>query len=216
MAEHLPQSRRMESVRPLGYAPAMRPPLQSLFRAAVSLALGTTLALAFFARVEASEAAAWDQLRAGGVVLFRHANAPGIGDPPGFSLDDCATQRNLGAAGREQAARIGDRLRTERVVVTVVLSSQWCRALETARLAFPGMPKANSAFNSFFGDRSQEPQTTAEARRVILSWTGPGVLAVVTHDVNIRALTGIGPADGEGIVLRVGPNGFEVVGRIRP
>ncbi|MBY0612547.1 MAG: histidine phosphatase family protein [Beijerinckiaceae bacterium] len=168
------------------------------------------------ARVEASETAAWDQLRAGGVVLFRHANAPGIGDPPGFRLDDCATQRNLGAAGREQAVRIGDRLRMERVSVSAVLSSHWCRALETARLAFPGLPKASGAFNSFFGDRSQEPEITAEARRVILNWTGPGVLAVVTHDVNIRALTGIGPADGEGIVLRVSAKEFEVVGRIRP
>ena len=166
--------------------------------------------------VKAGEAEAWAHLRAGGVVLFRHANAPGIGDPPGFRLGDCATQRNLGAAGREQAIRIGNRLRSERVSVTSVLSSQWCRTLETAQLAFPGIAQTDAAFNSFFGDRDRESETTARARLLIQRWRGPGTLAIFTHDVNIRALTGIGPADGEGIVLRLGAQGYEVVGRLQP
>ena len=49
---------------------------------------------------------AWAPLVKGGhVALIRHGNAPpGYGgDPPGFKIDDCTTQRNLDDLGREQA-----------------------------------------------------------------------------------------------------------------
>jgi hypothetical protein len=56
----------------------------------------------------ADEAEAWTALHAGRhVALMRHTDAPGgAGDPPGFRVDDCATQRNLSAKGRADAARI--------------------------------------------------------------------------------------------------------------
>ncbi|MFN0164057.1 MAG: histidine phosphatase family protein, partial [Burkholderiales bacterium] len=76
-------------------------------------------------------------LRSGGVVLLiRHASAPGTGDPPGFRLDDCATQRNLSDAGRFEARALGERLKKLGVTNAEVLTSQWCRCRETARLAF--------------------------------------------------------------------------------
>jgi Histidine phosphatase superfamily (branch 1) len=85
----------------------------------------------------AGEAEAWTALHAGRhVALMRHTDAPGgAGDPPGFRLDDCATQRNLSAKGRADAARIGARLRSEGIAFEKILSSPWCRCMDTARLA---------------------------------------------------------------------------------
>ena len=73
--------------------------------------------------------APWTALHAGRhVALMRHTDAPGgAGDPPGFRVDDCATQRNLSAKGRADAARIGARLRSEGIAVERILSSPWCR-----------------------------------------------------------------------------------------
>ncbi len=160
--------------------------------------------------------AGWAALRDGGVVLLRHADAPGFGDPSGYRLDDCATQRNLGEFGRTQARKIGARFQAERVVVGSVLSSQWCRCRETAKLAFPGLTKVEPAFNSFFDDRSREAGQTVAARAIIAAWRGPGALVIVTHQVNITALAGVVPASGEGVVLKPTVDGFDVGGRIKP
>lgn len=160
--------------------------------------------------------AAWDALRRGGIVLFRHAHAPGGGDPAGMQLGQCATQRNLDAEGRRQAIRIGEALRANGVAVGAVLTSRWCRTTETAELAFPGRSTADPAFDSFFADRAQGPAQTAAARRLLLGWRGPGALFVSTHQVNITALTQVVPASGEGVVLQVAGGDLLVAGRIRP
>lgn len=152
----------------------------------------------------------------GAIVLFRHAIAPGGGDPVGYVMNQCHTQRNLDEAGRAQARRIGERFREQRVKVEAVWNSQWCRTRETAQLAFPGLPKDAPAFNSFFSDRTNEPAQTAAARKQLLDWRGRGTLVVVTHQVNITALTGISLDSGEGIVVeRVGAQ-LRVVGRLSP
>jgi phosphohistidine phosphatase SixA len=176
--------------------------------AALALSTGGTIA--------ASEDAAWNALRAGGIALFRHANAPGVGDPPGMRLDDCSTQRNLDERGRVQARRIGDAFRSRNIQMGAVLASQWCRATETALLAFPGLVRVDPVFNSFFGDQQAGELQTETARRLLQGWQGPGTLFVSTHQVNITALTGLVPASGEGIVLGSGEGGLAVVGRIRP
>ncbi|HEY8381965.1 MAG TPA: histidine phosphatase family protein [Microvirga sp.] len=162
---------------------------------------------------------AWQALREGGTVaLLRHARAPGTGDPAGFVLEDCRTQRNLSEEGRAQARRIGEAFRAERVPVGRVLSSRWCRGLDTARLAFGDRTEPFPPLDSFFGGRSAEPAQTQAVRELIAGWRGqPGVLVLVTHQVNITALTGIFPAEGEVIVLRPGgADGFSAVGTIKP
>jgi hypothetical protein len=164
----------------------------------------------------ASEAAAWEALRQGAIVLFRHANAPGGGDPAGMRLGDCATQRNLDQAGRTQARRIGDAFRARGIAVGRVLTSQWCRTRDTAEIAFPGRMQDEPAFNSFFDDRSRGPAQTAAARSILLDWRGPGALVASTHQVNITGLTGITPASGEGVVLKRDADTFVIVGRIWP
>ncbi|MBS7791376.1 histidine phosphatase family protein [Roseococcus sp. SDR] len=165
---------------------------------------------------QADDAAAWAALRGGAIVLFRHAHAPGGGDPGGMRLGDCATQRNLDATGRAQAVRIGQALREAGVAVGAVLTSQWCRTRETADLAFPGRATEEPAFNSFFADRRTGPAQTEAARALLLGWNCPGTLFVSTHQVNITGLTRIVPASGEGVVLRREGEELVVVGRIRP
>lgn len=180
------------------------------------LAVASALLAPLAAAAAGDEAAAWSALRDGAIVLFRHADAPGGGDPPGFRLDDCTTQRNLGDAGRAQARRIGQAFRQNRVRPGAVMASQWCRTRDTAELAFPGQVVPNAAFNSFFQDRARSGPQTASARAILRDWSGPGTLVVVTHQVNITALTGLVPASGEGVVLRRAGAELELVGRIRP
>jgi len=183
--------------------------------------LAAALALLLAALLPGSAAAqeeGWAALRAGGTVaLIRHARAPGTGDPPGFRLEECATQRNLSAQGREEARRLGQAFAERGVPTERVLSSRWCRALETARLAFGDLARPEPALDSFFGDREDEPEQTAAVRRVISEWRDrSGVLVMVTHQVNITALTGVFPAEGEILVVRpAGAGGFALVGRIR-
>ena len=160
---------------------------------------------------------AWTALRAGRhVALMRHTDAPGgVGDPPGFRLDDCATQRNLSAKGRADAARIGARLRSELIAVERIVSSQWCRCMDTATLLELGAVEAEPTFGNVVVLREQATSLIAGARAVIDKWTGSGILLVVTHGANIRALTGIAPASGEIVVVRSGSGGnTEPVGRL--
>jgi len=160
---------------------------------------------------------AWTALRAGRhVALMRHTDAPGgVGDPPGFRLDDCATQRNLSAKGRTDAARIGARLRSELIAVERIVSSQWCRCMDTATLLELGPVEAEPTFGNVVGLREQATSLIAGARAVIDKWAGSGNLLVVTHGANIRALTGIAPASGEIVVVRSGSGGnIEPVGRL--
>jgi broad specificity phosphatase PhoE len=156
-------------------------------------------------------------LRDGDVLIYRHALAPGGGDPPNLQLGDCATQRNLSDAGREQARQIGDSLRQRLGALRVaeVWASPWCRTLETARLAFPGLPvRPQPAFGSFFQQPEREAQMLGTARELLAGWRGPGVLVVVTHQVTITGLSGVFPASGEGVALRWTAGRNEVLGRL--
>jgi broad specificity phosphatase PhoE len=152
------------------------------------------------------------------VALIRHATAPGTGDPPNFRLGDCSTQRNLSDAGRRQAAEMGRKLREAGVLVTEVHSSRWCRALDTAKLAFPEVPVTpDPALDSFFDERGNRERQTDQARTLVASWRGrQGTLVLITHQVNITALTDLFPAEGEIIVLRPTVSAtITVVGRVR-
>ncbi len=165
----------------------------------------------------ASPDAAWQALATGeGVALVRHATAPGIGDPSGFRVDDCATQRNLSDAGRDEARRLGEGFRRRAIVVERVLSSRWCRSLETARGAFGELVVAEPALDSFFADRSGADRQTAAVRALIAARAPGAALVLVTHDVNIRALSGVSARSGEVVVVRPDGDRLVVVGRIPP
>jgi phosphohistidine phosphatase SixA len=166
-----------------------------------------TLLLGFGGTAEvagADDAAnAWKALRAGGrVALMRHTDAPGgVGDPPGFRLDDCATQRNLSERGRADATKIGSRLRQEGIAFEKILSSPWCRCIDTAKLMNLGTVETEATFGNVVVLRDQREVLTTGARALIAKWTARGNLLVVTHGANIFALTGISPASGEIVVV---------------
>ena len=171
-----------------------------------SLALVVLLVATGSAR--ADEAAAWAALRQGGVVaLMRHGDAPGVGDPEGWRLDDCTTQRNLSERGRDEARSVGARLRAERIAIARVLSSPWCRCVDTATLVGVGPVQVEPAFANAFVLADRREALREGGRAVIGRWRGPGVLLVVTHGENIRALTGRSPATAEIVVVAPGADG---------
>lgn len=154
----------------------------------------------------------WAALESGGhVALLRPAEAPGIGDPPEFALGDCSTQRNLSPAGREHAARIGAAFRARGVAVDQVLTSGWCRCVDTAALAF-GTAEVWPPLHSFFRDSATGLAQTRAVRERIAEWSGPGTLVLVTHQVNITALTNLFPTSGELAVLAPARGGFAILG----
>ncbi len=175
-------------------------------------------ALAWLGADARASEAGWAALAGGGhAALMRHARTdPGTGDPPGFRLEECATQRNLDAGGRRQAERLGEAFRRRGVRVGRVLSSQWCRCLDTGRLMGLGpVEAAPAALNSFFG-RGEAGTSTAALRALLAGLPREGPVAVlITHQVNVTGLTGVFPAMGEIAVLRLDPAaGFPVAARI--
>lgn len=154
----------------------------------------------------------------GHVLLMRHAIAPGTGDPANFRVDDCATQRNLDETGRQQARRFGERLRKAGFTAPLVYASRWCRSSETASLLGFGAPlHAPDALDSFFATRGKAEASTQALRRLIGELPRERTAILVSHQVNVTGLTGIFPASGEAVMLRLEPaGGFAVVGRVRP
>lgn len=185
-----------------------------------SLPVGLALLLLFGSASGASaaqEAALWQALASKGhVALLRHAIAPGGGDPPQFVLGDCARQRNLSEQGRQQAQRIGARFRKNGLDAARVFSSQWCRCLETARLLGLGPVTELPVLNSFF----QRPERGNRQTKALEAWLADQdldkPLVLVTHQVNITALTGVYPASGELVVIARSKDGkISTLGSIR-
>jgi phosphohistidine phosphatase SixA len=158
----------------------------------------------------------WTALRTGNAVaLIRHALAPGTGDPAGFKLEDCTTQRNLSEEGRRQARQIGAAFRQNGIASAQVLSSRWCRCLETARLLDLGPVEPFPPLDSFFADPGQGPAQTAALREFLgRPYEGPPRV-LVTHQVNITSLTNVVPRSGEMVVVRPAVDGsVRVMGRL--
>ena len=147
--------------------------------------------------------AVWEQLRIGGyVLLMRHAQTEaGVGDPPGFTLGDCRTQRNLSSEGRAQARRTGEAFRTRGIVLSEVRTSAWCRCVDTAVLAFDNAT-VWPAINSFFDSPERKEAQTEQVQAVIRSVKPPRNVMLVTNQVNIAALTGEAVSSGEILVVK--------------
>jgi phosphohistidine phosphatase SixA len=180
---------------------------------------GIGLVLCLFSLGALADEAIWKQLREGGyVLLMRHAETvSGIGDPPGFSLDDCKTQRNLSDEGRAQARRTGDAFRKQGIALSEVRSSAWCRCVDTARLAF-GKASVWPALNSAFNAPGERRQRTTEVLAGTRGIKAPHNLMLVTHQANIAALTGESAASGEIFVVKAPRDGDErlvLVGRLK-
>ena len=159
----------------------------------------------------------WDALKSGNhLVLMRHALAPGYGEPANFDVKECRTQRNLNEVGRQQSIDIGNLFRSNGIDKAIVLSSQWCRCLATANLLNLGnvseLPFLNSFFENFYREQFQTDETIQWIRNAPLRI--PTIL--VSHQVNIAALTGYSAASGEMVFVRRSTDGrFKVIGSIQ-
>jgi phosphohistidine phosphatase SixA len=191
-------------------------PAASLLRTTL-LAAAVIAALPFELHAQADP---WALLRQPGHVAFmRHSDAPGsggFGDPPGYRLEDCATQRNLSDEGRAHARRTGEAFRKHGVVFDRVLTSPWCRCKETAQLAMGKEAEIFEPLSNLVG-RSEHRDAQVKALRAYLA--GPGAntrVLFVTHGIVIGALTGINPASGEMVIVKPGAAGEPtVVGRLK-
>ena len=134
------------------------------------------------------------------VMFMRHALAPGYGDPSHFDVNDCSTQRNLDATGRDQAKALGKVLRQHQIRFDEIKSSQWCRCQETARLLEVGKVAPFPGLNSFFEEHADREQTVGQLKRYLDSLKPNEMVLLVTHQVVISAVTGIYAPSG-GVVL---------------
>jgi phosphohistidine phosphatase SixA len=194
----------------------------SLFTNSRLLSLaGMVLALLAVSASEApAQGDAWALLKQPGlVVLMRHSEASehgGYGDPPGFRLDDCATQRNLSEEGRAHARRTGEAFRQHGVSFDRVLTSPWCRCKETAQLAMGKDAELYTPLSNLVG-RPQHRDEQVKAIRTYLAGLDPNTrMLFVTHGIVISAMTGISPASGEMVIVKVGRGGeTAVAGRLK-
>ena len=137
------------------------------------------------------------------IILIRHSLAPGGGDPGGFDVNDCKTQRNLNQAGIDQSKRIGELFKNNNVPIDKVLSSQWCRCKDTAKYAFKNY-KEFSALNSTFQSpyNKNAKKQIKELKDFIQKWSGKGGnLVLVTHYVIITEITDVTPRSGEIVII---------------
>ena len=182
-----------------------------------ALMLGATATMSGAGFAWGQDDTLWPALRNGGLFLFmRHANAPGGGDPPDMKVDDCATQRNLSDLGREQATRIGAEFRRRNIAIASVQSSQWCRCLETARLAF-GAVDPLPLLNTFFTAPERSDAQTKSLRQYLAALppvTGNRVF--VSHFGNINALLGGGTGDANIHIARRNGAAFDRLGTLTP
>ncbi|WP_375192952.1 histidine phosphatase family protein [Marinobacter sp.] len=145
---------------------------------------------------------AWEALRDGrAVLMLRHALAPGTGDPADFELYDCSTQRNLNDTGREQARAWKPFLAEHGVTEARVFSSQWCRCMDTAREMAMGEVTEWPSLNSFFRNRGDGPTQTRQTITLVNQLEEGAPVILVSHQVNITALTGIFPSSNEGVII---------------
>jgi phosphohistidine phosphatase SixA len=153
------------------------------------------------------------------VLLMRHADAPGYGDPPGYVISQCPTQRNLGDYGKRQAKAIGIWLTNQGIQKADVFSSPWCRCLDTASLLNKGSIKIEPSLGSFFDNMSLEKRQTKELEGFIkneLAKQSKAPLILVTHHVNIEAYTGKVVGVGDMVLVRVNKNGEHLSHTIYP
>jgi phosphohistidine phosphatase SixA len=144
------------------------------------------------------------------VLMIRHADAPGISDPSGYKLDQCASQRNLGEYGRRQSVAIGQWLADRKIQSAKMFSSAWCRCIDTATLMNKGPVQIEAALGSFFGDMSRRDMQNRALQSLIasnLKAYPKQPLIYVTHHVNIEAFTGQAIGVGDIVVARVTPEG---------
>ena len=154
-----------------------------------------------------------NQLEDGEKLIFiRHAYAPGSGDPDNFNLNDCSTQRNLNKEGREQAKLIGEFFKKNEIKIDKVISSEWCRCKETAKIAFKNF-STNNFLNSFYSSKyaKNKDRQIKMLNDYVKNFKSDKNLIFVTHYVLISEVLNYAPSSGE---LVVSDKDFNMIGSI--
>jgi broad specificity phosphatase PhoE len=153
-------------------------------------------------------------LRQGGyVIYFRHAATDMT--QTDSDLSRCETQRNLNEQGRADARAIGAAFHALGIPVGHVFSSGYCRARDTAQLAF-GRSELVRDLSGL--PASQREQRVAALRKLLATEPQAGTNTVlVAHGFNITAAAEISLAEGEAAIFAPGAEGaFRLVARLRP
>jgi phosphohistidine phosphatase SixA len=181
-----------------------------MFRVAV-----TFVALLLVSPAGATEAG-WALLREGGhIVLIRHALTAGASEPAGVDAENCTSQRNLSDRGKLQARKMGALFATRAAPVDRVLSSRFCRCLDTARFAFgDDIAEPEPSLDPLPEDAEAKAAQLAAMRKLFAGFTGSGNMVLITHASNIEALTGRAPREGEAVIIRPEGDTVHVLGRI--
>ena len=130
-------------------------------------------------------------------IFIRHALAPGFGDPPDFTKEDCSTQRNLNNKGRLQARFIGSYLKASEIKFSKILTSEWCRCIDTIKELNLGKWETFSGLNSFFQGHEKKVQVMNALQKKLDSLDNSDLVLFVTHQVVIMEQTGVAPSSGE-------------------
>lgn len=141
------------------------------------------------------------------VVLMRHGDAPGRNEPLQFDLSDCSTQRNLSDKGRSEAKETGNIFRAQNLDVRSVISSRWCRTRDTATLLGLSSVQMEPAFDNLDLNKNHSVELLQAEQNIIQQWHGPGMMVVVTHSSNIRALSGLELVPGSMLIAKTRANG---------
>ena len=153
------------------------------------------------------------------VLLMRHADAPGYGDPQNYQISQCSSQRNLGDSGRKQAKRIGEWLANQEIQQAKIYSSPWCRCVDTATLLNKGAVKKEVSLGSFFDDMSQAKRQTDELTKLIAAERRqyPNMpIIMVTHHVNIQSYVGMVVNSGDMVLVKVDSTGKPLSFKVYP
>lgn len=167
------------------------------------------LAVALFAVApvthSAATEAAWARLAQGGyTILLGYSRTPGGGEPLRADLGNCDKRKSLTDRGIQESRRIGMRFAARAVSINQVYSGEFCRALETAELAFGSSNIETRAYlNSIVGGADPD-EIPAELIIAVEEFYGAGNQLMVTHPELIKAISGTIPRQGEAVIIAPG------------
>ena len=146
------------------------------------------------------------------LIFIRHAIAPGNGDPNNFNIKDCSTQRNLNKNGIKQSKKIGLFFKKNKIKIDKILSSEWCRCIDTAKYAFENF-ETFDALNSFYDEKfaANETRQINDLKKYIKNWDSDKNLVFVTHYVVISSILNTGSSSGE---IIISDKNFNIIGSI--
>lgn len=159
-------------------------------------------------------------LRKGGyVIYFRHGPTDqSVADDTEPDFSRCDSQRNLTAAGREQASQIGQAFRALHIPVGEVISSPFCRTKDTAQLAFARYTVNRDLYFALNVDAAERDRLSKALRRMLATQPGRANTIIVAHSANLKEAAGIWPKP-EGVAYDFRPQGggrFVPLARVLP